>query len=280
MEKSDVSLSHKKPVGIMDSGVGGLTVVKELLDVLPEEDVIYFGDSKRMPYGNRSEEEIVFLANHIIAFLERQGVKAILLACNTVSSQIEKLTHNVPIFGIIEAGCIAALESSQSEEIGLIATVATVNSGVYERTLERLDQKRRFVANDSRKLPQVINDQLRHKYLLDKHIHECIDPILEQGEVKELVLGCSHFPIIEKEIKEIYPQLKLINPANKQVQMLKEYLTHADLLNHKGKGELTIYTTAQLKEFKETMERLNIAEYALNKVTLLEEDKMVENTCK
>lgn len=249
-------------------------MVKELLRMLPAEDILYFGDSKRMPYGNRSEDEIVTLANEMIAFLEAKGVKAILLACNTVSSQIEKLTHKVPIFGIIEAGCMAALESSESREIGLIATVATVKSGVYDKTLERLDGKRRFVANDSRKLPQVINDQLRHKQLLDKHIHECIDPILEKGNVQELVLGCSHFPIIEKEIGEIYPHLTLINPANKQVQMLRAYLTEADLFKEQpGRGTLTIYTTAKPREFEETLERLGVEEYRLEKVPLLEEDK-------
>jgi glutamate racemase len=273
MEKSDATLSREQPIGVMDSGVGGLTVVKEMIQILPEEHVIYFGDSKRMPYGNRSEEEIVYLANQIIAFLEDQGVKAILLACNTVSSQIEKLTHRVPLFGIIEAGCMAVLESSHSDEIGLIATVATVKSGVYDKTLERLDRSRKFVSNDSRKLPQIINDQLRHKFLLDKHIHECIDPILAQGNIRELVLGCSHFPIIEKEIGEIYPQLRLINPANKQVQMLRQHLETEDLRRGGESGELTIYTTANLKEFEETLARLNMGKYNLEKVALLAEDR-------
>lgn len=266
-------LGREQPVGVMDSGVGGLTVVKEITKLLPGEDVIYFGDSKRMPYGNRSEEEIVYLANSIIQFLENKGAKAILLACNTVSSQIDKLNHTVPLFGIIEAGCMAVLESSQSKEIGLIATVATVKSGVYDTTLERLDKNRKFLSNDSRKLPQIINDQLRHKYLLDKHIHECIDPILEQGPINELVLGCSHFPIIEKEIEEIYPNLSLINPAHKQVQMLQNHLEEVSLKNEGNQGQLTIYTTARLKEFKETLARLGLDDYALEKAVLLEEDE-------
>ncbi|QSX07454.1 glutamate racemase [Alkalibacter rhizosphaerae] len=266
-------MNRERPVGVMDSGVGGLTVVKEMVKILPEEDVIYFGDSKRMPYGNRSEEEIVYLANEIIAFLENKGVKAILLACNTVSSQMDKLTHRVPLFGIIEAGCMAVLENSDSEEIGLIATVATVKSGVYEKTLERLDGNRKFVSNDSRKLPQIINDQLRHRYLLDKHIHECIDPILEQGSIRELVLGCSHFPIIEKEIEEIYPHLRLINPANKQVRMLEAYLLESSLNKTDKQGDLTVYTTARVQEFRETMDRLGMENYTLEKVALLEEDQ-------
>ncbi|MBF7095955.1 glutamate racemase [Alkalibacter mobilis] len=260
------------PIGVMDSGVGGLTVVKEIIKSLPSENIIYFGDSKRMPYGNRTEEEIVFLANEIIKFLENNKVKAILLACNTVSSQIDKLKHEVPIFGIIEAGCMAALESSESSDIGLIATVATVKSGVYDKTLKMLDRERHFVANDSRKLPQIINDQLKHKYLLDKHIHECIDPILEKGDIKELILGCSHFPIIENEIAEIYPGLKLINPASKQVKLLEEYLESNNIKNDGKGGIKEIYTTGGTKEFAETLERLHITNYKLSKVQLLKED--------
>jgi glutamate racemase len=268
-----MDLSEKSlPIGVMDSGVGGLTVVREITKLLPGEDVIYFGDSKRMPYGNRSEKEIVFLADKIIEFLEEKKVKAILLACNTVSSQIEKLIHKVPVFGIIEAGCIAAIESSDAANIGLIATVATVKSGVYDRTLRQMDSRRSFISNDSRKLPQVINDQLKHKYLLNKHIHECIDPILEKGDINELIMGCSHFPIIENEIAELYPGLKLINPANKQVQMLKDYLEANDLLNPTKMRNIEIFTTARTNEFKEALDRLNILEYELNKVALLDED--------
>jgi glutamate racemase len=272
-----IDLSGKSlPIGVMDSGVGGLTVVREITKLLPGEDVIYFGDSKRMPYGNRSEEEIVFLANKIIEFLEGKKVKAILLACNTVSSQIEKLAHNVPVFGIIEAGCMAAVESSDAKSIGLIATVATVKSGVYDRTLKQIDRRRSFVSNDSRKLPQVINDQLKHKYLLNKHIHECIDPILEKGDIKELIMGCSHFPIIENEIAELYPGLKLINPANKQVQMLKDYLESNDLLNPTKAKNIEIYTTARINEFKESLDRLEIDDYDLEKISLLDEDEDIE----
>ncbi|NTW70736.1 MAG: glutamate racemase [Eubacteriaceae bacterium] len=271
--KEMIDLSEKTwPIGVMDSGVGGLTVVRELIRMLPEEHVIYFGDSKRMPYGNRSEEEIVFFANSIIKFLEDKGVKAILLACNTVSSQIGNLTSRVPLFGIIEAGCVAAIESSKDEKIGLIATVATVKSGVYDSTLKRIDSSKKLISNDSRKLPQVINDQLKHKYLLDKHIHECIDPILEAGDVNELILGCSHFPIIEDEIAQIYPKLKLINPASKQVQILTEYLDGKELRNNANLKKVEVYTTAGIKEFEGALERLNITTTKLGKVKLLEED--------
>ncbi len=260
------------PIGVMDSGVGGLTVAKELIRLLPCENVIYFGDSKRMPYGNKTEEEIVYLANKIIEFLEIIGVKGILLACNTVSSQIHKLKSNVPLFGIIEAGCEAALDATGNSKIGLIATVATVKSSVYERTLEKMDSSKTILSNDSRKLPKIINDHLERRDLLDIHIKECIDPILEKGNIKELILGCSHFPIIQKEIQELYPNLVLINPASKQVKKLQTYLEEKNLLRQCQDHTVQIYTTSGIEEFKGTLDRLEISGYSLEKVRLLEED--------
>ncbi len=260
------------PIGVMDSGVGGLTVAKELIRLLPCENVIYFGDSKRMPYGNKTEEEIVYLANKIIEFLENKGVKGILLACNTVSSQIHKLKSNVPLFGIIEAGCEAALETAQRNQIGLIATVATVKSNVYEKTLEKMDPSKIILSNDSRKLPKIINDHLERRDLLDIHIKECIDPILEKGSIKELILGCSHFPIIQREIQELYPNLVLINPANKQVKKIESYLEKRDFLRHNKDRFVQIYTTNGIEEFKATLNRLEISGYSVEKVKLLEED--------
>ncbi|HCX65449.1 MAG TPA: glutamate racemase [Eubacteriaceae bacterium] len=262
----------ERPIGILDSGVGGLTVVKEMGTVLPKENVLYFGDSKRMPYGNRREEEIIHYANSMIAFLEAKGVKAILLACNTVSSYIDQLKSKVPLFGIIEAGCLAADEVSTEDQIGLIATVATVESGVYDKTMEKIDRSKRLISNNSKKLPQVINDQLKHSYLLNKHIQECIDPILEKGEIRELILGCSHFPIIEKEISEIYPGLRLINPARRQVELLEQFLEEQGWLNERPKRRIEVYTTARTKEFELVLERLGILQYELKKVALLEED--------
>src|SRR5690554_5470707 len=115
------------PIGVMDSGVGGLTAVQEIQRQLPKENIVYFGDSKNMPYGNKDPQEIVMLSKKIIHFLETQKVKVILLACNTISSQLEELIPltEVPVFDIIYPGCLAALEDKPKNGIGLIATEAT-----------------------------------------------------------------------------------------------------------------------------------------------------------
>jgi glutamate racemase len=222
-----------------------------------------------MPYGNKSKADIIAFANRIINYLETYNVKAILLACNTVSAEKHLLTCKTPLFGIITAGCHAALaEDIKYKKVGLIATVATVNSGVYESTMSKINPDIELVTNDSRKLPKIINNQLDHKYLLDKHIRECIDPIVEKdGHIDKLILGCSHFPIIQDEIQHIYPDLSLIDPATEQVGALKAYLAEHDLLKNAEKVKTDIYATADLSEFEQAVNRLKIQP---DSITLLE----------
>ncbi|MEF9919016.1 MAG: aspartate/glutamate racemase family protein, partial [Eubacterium sp.] len=119
-------MENRNPIGLIDSGIGGFTVLQELQKQLPLENSVYLGDSKRMPYGELENDMIIQFANSDIRLLEAQGVKAILLACNTVSSLMDRLTSNVPLFSIIEAGCLATIEQRSSGEVGLIATTATV----------------------------------------------------------------------------------------------------------------------------------------------------------
>jgi glutamate racemase len=259
-----------KPIGVIDSGVGGLTAVKQIQKILPNENVIYFGDSLRMPYGNRTYEEVVEYANKIIEFLEEKDVKAIVLACNTISSQIESLKANVPLFSIVEYGCMQAAELHE-KEIGLIATVATVKSGVYDYTIKRMTPDIKLISNDSSRLPKVINSQMENVLLLYELIKECIDPIASKN-VKTLILGCSHFPIIENEIKTMYPSLKLIDPAERQVKELKRYLVRNDMENKKENGKYThLYTTADMLEYVASIKRLDL------KFTKLEEVKLLQN---
>ncbi len=262
----------QKAIGVMDSGVGGLTAVKQIQQMLPNENIIYFGDSLRMPYGNRTYQEVVEYANAIIEFLEKKEVKAIVIACNTVSSQITKLQAKVPLFGIVEYGCQEAAEVAKGEKtIGLIATVATVKSGIYEKTMKKIAPDKKIIANDSSRLPKVINSQMENAILLYMLIKESIDPIYKE-DVQTLILGCSHFPIIEKEIKTLYPSLRLIDPAVRQIKELKKYLEQNHMQNDKQGAKYThLYTTADMFEYVASIKRL---ELKLNK---LEEVKLFLN---
>ncbi len=267
-------MDRNLPIGILDSGVGGLTAVVQMKNALPDESVIYFGDSKRMPYGNREDEEIVFLANHMIAYLEEIGVKAILLACNTISSLYDRLESTVPLFSIVDAGARAVTQTDNKGTVGVIATCSTINSGIYEKTIAAYDPSIHVVANSSASLPKIIDSQLEEPKLLDAKIRECLDPIVQNNDsVAHLLLGCSHFPIIKEEINAIYPQLMLLDPAEEQVRILRDYLEANDMRAENNEKDITLYTTAETYEYAAAIKRLKLEIDTLMKVPLLEEDR-------
>lgn len=261
-------MTRNLSIGILDSGVGGLTALSPMQQMLPGESIIYFGDSLRMPYGNRTKEEIVFYTQKMIDYLEQKGVKAILLACNTISSHIDSLHSGVKLFSIVNAGCLAAKESVRNSSLGIIATCATVESGVYEEKLHQMCPQLSLSVNSSRALPKIIDSQIENTPLLNEKIRECIDPILEKDpSVQDLILGCSHFPIISEEINAIYPHLRLIDPAVRQVEMLREYLKENSLTSQ-AKKTITLYTTAETYEFAAAIKRLKLEIDTLMKVEL------------
>ena len=242
-------MDKKQPVGLFDSGIGGFTVLKELQKRLPLENAVYLGDSKRMPYGERENEEIIDFANSGIRFLEEKGVKAILLACNTGSSLIDRLESQVPLFSIVEAGCEATLAVKKEGAVGLIATTATVKNGAYERILAEHTDRVHYVTQGTRTLAKIINNHLYERTLLKRNIKDAIDPILDKQNVDALLLGCTHFPIVRETIEQMYPELRIINPAEKQIARLETYLKHQGLLNTDG-GNTEIYTTRNVKDEK------------------------------
>ena len=269
-------MNKNQPIGILDSGVGGLTVFKQTERLLPNENIIYLGDTKRMPYGNKAKEEIIMLANKMISYLEEQGVKAVLLACNTISSHIDKLTSTVPIFSIVKAGSELAIKKCDETNdalIGLIATKATVNSGSYNKEIHKINKDINIISNDSTRLPKVIDSQIENKPLLNQLIKECIKPIIDKDKnVKNLILGCSHFPIIEKEINDIYNDLTLLDPAEQMVENVRMYLKDKNLLKNSGTSHKTLYTTADILEFVSYIKRLKINIDKLEKIKLFEND--------
>ena len=242
-------MDKEQPVGLFDSGIGGFTVLKELQRRLPGENAVYLGDSKRMPYGERENDEIIAFANSGIRFLEGKGVKAILLACNTVSSLIDRLEARVPLFSIVEAGCEATLAMQDAGEVGLIATTATVKNGAYERILAKKTHSLRYITQGTKTLAKIINNHPYERTLLRKNIREAIDPILDKKDVEALLLGCTHFPIVRETIEQMYPALKIINPAEKQIDRLRTYLDVRGLLNPAG-GRTEIYTTRNVADEK------------------------------
>ncbi len=256
-----------RAIGLIDSGVGGFTVLKELQNYFPNENFIYFGDSKNMPYGEKSNEDIIKLVNNGIEFLIQKEVKFIILACNTASSLIDKLSSSVKLFSIIEAGCLASLDFEKQGKIGLIATRATVNNKTYEEQLEKISSDLSFVSYGTQDLARVINNQLDEINLLKKNIHQAIDPILKQTPVKHLLLGCTHFPIVSETIRELYPEIHLIDPAQKESQLVQKFIIENDLENTSNReGKTIIYLRQDHDDLisKRLLKELNINFESLN----------------
>lgn len=235
-----------RPIGIFDSGVGGLTVVKSLLDRLPGESFVYYGDTAHVPYGSKSREELFEYARDIISFLLSREVKTIVVACGTHSSvtlpEIEK-TCPVPILGVVKPGARTAVQTTQNGKIGVIATQATVNSGSYTKNIKVIAPKYEiFSAACARFVPLVEAGRLSDEETR-LAIKEYIEPLL-QKDIDTLVMGCTHYPFLAPIISDFAgEEVALVDPAAETIEELAEILFNKNLLNDDqvgGTGEFYV----------------------------------------
>ncbi|MGL4607726.1 MAG: glutamate racemase [Eubacteriaceae bacterium] len=277
-------MNKSGPIGLIDSGIGGFSVLRELQVRLTNENFLYFGDSKRMPYGERENDEIIFLGNAIIKQLENLGVKAIVLACNTISSLITELTSEVPLFSVIEAGVRETLDIRDYGNVGLIATTATVKNRGYEKELALWTSDVKYIAHGTQTLAKVINDGQGDLKVLRHNIQKAVEPILQEGKkrglmIEELLLGCTHFPIVSVTFREMYPEINLIDPAMGLVQQLEKYLIKNDCANESNMpGKTKILTTGDLDIFEKMIQNLDLICDSLELTTLdLNNNKGADN---
>lgn len=248
-------------IAAMDSGVGGLTVVRSLRSLLPGEDVLFFGDSANCPYGNRSEDEIFALGMDMIRGLEKEGVKCIVIACNTISSLLERFERetDIKLFSIIDstADYVAGLGLRHA---GLIATERTVDSGLFSRRLCASDPAFRLTAQSSRELAAMIEGGAVGNEALDEEIRRCVDEIIRCGETENLILGCTHYPIAEARFKSCYPRLNLIDASQAQAQAVARWLDAEGILREGHSGALRIRTSGGAEAYERVCRQLGIAE--------------------
>ncbi len=196
----------RRPIGVFDSGLGGLTAVRELARIMPEEDLVYFGDTGRVPYGSRSPETIIHYAKQDVAFLNTFNPKAIVIACGTVSTTaLEVLQRDsaIPIFGVVESAARAAARLTENGKVGLIGTEASIRSGAYERALAALAPKVEITAQACPLLvPLVENGRYQPgDTVTETVVAEYLQPMKEQG-VDTLMLGCTHYPLLRPIISD------------------------------------------------------------------------------
>lgn len=238
-----------RPIGVFDSGIGGLTVVKELIRQLPNESIMYFGDLKRMPYGSRSKEEIIDFSLEISKFLISKNVKMIVIACNTATAYAVNILNDlldIPVIGIIEYGAKLASEITKNNKIGIIATEATIESGEYVKTIKQISELSVY----TQKCPLLVPLIEREKYKnLDTILKSYIEPLVAKN-IDTLILGCTHYPIIKSKIEKLYSDLNIVDPASELVRNVKIILNKNDMLSENENSSYIFFLSSNKKRVK------------------------------
>jgi glutamate racemase len=253
-------LSDKRPIGIFDSGIGGLTVLRQIHCALPHEDVVYLGDTARVPYGTKSPATVVRFACEDSQFLLEHDVKAVVVACNTVSAwalpTLERKL-NVPVFGVIRPGAQAALRCTRNGRIGVIGTKATILSHAYERWIEAENAAVKVFSRACPLLVPLVEEGWTHHPVTAAVLKEYLAP-LQRHRIDTLVLGCTHYPLLKEAIRSCTgATLSLVDSAESCATDVAEQLERLDLLKNKSrrKGRIGLYVTDEVQRFEELAAR-------------------------
>ena len=241
-------------IGVFDSGIGGLTVLKEIRKVLPNEKIFYFGDTARVPYGEKTKELITRYSKEIVEFLLDKEVSAIVVACNTATAlALEELkkTFKIPIIGVIKAGAKTAINTTKSGNIGVIGTKATVNSKRYEEEIKKLSENVKVIAKACPLFVPAVEEGILDGKLVNQIIKTYLDDF--EKEIDTLILGCTHYPLLKSAIGKIYTNLNIVDPARETALDLKEILEEKNLLKNDAtkNREVKYYVTDGKDKFKE-----------------------------
>lgn len=250
-------MSDNRPIGVLDSGLGGLTVVKEVIHQLPNEDVVFIGDEARMPYGTKTHEQIISYTREMVQYLIRQNVKLIIYGCNTATAnalQTLRQEFTVPMIGVIKPGSQEATKVTKTDHIGIIATESTINSKSYNKTIQEIDPKIKSLGVAAQKFVSFVeNDQADTKEAKD-NIEKTLEPF-KDNEFDTLILGCTHFPMLKKQINDFLPETKLVDPAVSTVKVAKKYLAENNLLTNTSGHTLKLHATSDIVEFSRLAKR-------------------------
>jgi len=247
-----------KPIGVFDSGVGGLTVVKELIRQLPNEDIVYFGDTARVPYGIKSAKTIIRFSIENILFLLKHNVKLICIACNTVSSlalPIIKRHFRVPIVGVINPGAREAVYATQNRRVGVIGTKATIQSGSYEIEIRQLDPRIKISSMACPLfVPFVEEGWLSGDVVLS--VAETYLMPLKKNHIDTLILGCTHYPLLKPVIRQVMGNRVVLIDSAKQVAVeVKKILSGEGLLNRNHTGKHKFFVSDNPEWFSSVAKR-------------------------
>lgn len=204
------------PIGVFDSGVGGLTVAREITRQLPNESIVYFGDTARVPYGSKSRDTIIRYARQIVRFLRTKNVKAIVVACNTASAfaldTIEK-ELDIPVIGVVKPGAQSAIKNTKNKRIGIIGTEGTIKSALYTEYIHGIDEEIVVVGKPCPLFVPLVEEGMLHDPVTDEIASRYLDDLKKQN-IDSLILGCTHYPLLRSTVGKIMgPEVNLVNPA-------------------------------------------------------------------
>lgn len=225
-------MDRNAPIGVFDSGLGGLTVVREIMRNLPDESIIYFGDTARVPYGNKSGETVLRYSRQIVRFLEQKQVKAIVVACNTASAlaldTVEK-EISLPILGVVRPGADMAIAGTVNKKVGVIATEATIRSGLYRRLICGADPEMQVFEKACPLFVPLVEEGWTKDPITEEIARRYLEDVLDQG-IDTLIMGCTHYPLLRTLLKKVVgDSVRLVNPAYETALALGRMLDEKEL---------------------------------------------------
>ena len=233
-EENKLIMDKNAPIGVFDSGVGGLTVAREIMRQIPNERIVYFGDTARVPYGSKSKDNIIKFSRQIIRFLQTENVKAIVIACNTASAlALDEMQQEVdlPILGVVKPGAKVAVETTANKRIGLIGTEANIRSGVYTRYIKSLDDEAKVFEKACPLFVPLVEEGWLHDDITLQVASRYLEELKEK-DIDTLIMGCTHYPLIRSTIRKVMgDKVNLVNPAYETAIELKNLLERDNLAN-------------------------------------------------
>ena len=250
-----------RPIGFFDSGLGGLTCIPNLFRQLPEERIIYFGDTARTPYGSKAVSTIRHYAAQIADFLAAQNVKMMVIACNTITAtcldELRARYPSIPIIGIISpAAKTIARACDETNRIGVIATKATIASDDYPRKILEKNPALHVFSKAAPAFVPLIEEGIIDNEIKNLTIKYYLDDFLSENKIDTLVLGCTHYPIIRKNIMRLYPSLKIVNPSYEIIARIKQILENEDLLAEENDRENVFYASDLSENFVNMIQKI------------------------
>lgn len=241
------------PIGVFDSGVGGLTVAREIMRQIPGEEIIYFGDTARVPYGSKSKDTIISFSRQIVKFLRTKEVKAIVIACNTATAfALETISreNDIPVIGVIKAGAKVAEETTKNGKIGVIGTEGTVNSNIYTRYIHSINPEIQVFSKACPLFVPLVEEGLLYDSVTVEIADRYFSELRGYG-IDTLVLGCTHYPLIRHTLQKVIGEdVTLVNPAYETAVQLKKVLQENNLLRSQSTAEHQFYVSDGAEKFQ------------------------------